>query len=248
MDITENEDISYNDFESLLLNREDMHVYLKKLKDACNNFHTRFERSVLDSISKTSECAKQVEKSFETISHLLNERKELKNSLDKIKLEQKVVEKKTINMMKEIERTKAEIESIKEMREKLSLDIVDLQQESEKSREHMKRQWDAVKKACRVFKNILDIHIDLEIIDHVENVTVTFFWAENPTDKKFYVILTHQNDCWKVKKIEPELSVENKYQLNNVQFSKQSEVANVTSLLCELRELFLKNYFKNNTS
>ena len=49
-----------------------------------------------------------------------------------------------------------------------------------------------------------------------------------------------------VKKIEPELSMENKYQLNYVvQFSKQSEVTNVTSLLYELRRLFLKNHFHN---
>lgn len=47
-----------------------------------------------------------------------------------------------------------------------------------------------------------------------------------------------------VKKVEPELSMENKYQLNHVvHFSKESEVANVTSLLCQLRTLFLKNYF-----
>lgn len=62
------------------------------------------------------------------MSHLLTERKELKSSLDKIKLEQKVVEKKAINTIKEIEKTKTDIESIQEKREKLSLEIVDLQQ------------------------------------------------------------------------------------------------------------------------
>lgn len=71
--------------------------------------------------------------------------------------------------------------------------------DSEKSKEDMKRQWDAVKKACRVYKNIVDLHIDVETVDHIENVTVTLFWTENPTEKKFFVILTRHDNCWKGK-------------------------------------------------
>ena len=71
--------------------------------------------------------------------------------------------------------------------------------EIEKSKEHLKKQWDALKKACRVYKNVLDVHIDCKMIDHFENVTVTFFWTENPTDKKFYVVLINQSNTWKGK-------------------------------------------------
>ncbi|OXU17684.1 hypothetical protein TSAR_008718 [Trichomalopsis sarcophagae] len=245
MYLPEDEDISCNDFENMILNPDEMKLYLKKLKDSCANFDAKVERNILQSISKSSECANQVEKNYETISQLSNQKKELKAAIENLKLEQKVIEKKAINRMKEIEKTKTDIESIKERKEKLMLEIVDLKQESEKSNEHMKKQWDAVKKACRMYKNVLDIHIDTEMIDHIEHVTVTFFWSENPTDHKYFIVLTYQDNCWKVKKIEPELSMENKYQLNRVvQFSKQSEVANVTLLLCELRKLFLKNYFE----
>lgn len=69
-----------------------------------------------------------MEKGSETIAQLSNQRKELKSALESVKLEQKVVEKRTINSIKEIEKTKADIESIKEKKEKLSLEIVDLQQ------------------------------------------------------------------------------------------------------------------------
>jgi hypothetical protein len=48
-----------------------------------------------------------------------------------------------------------------------------------------------------MYKNILDIHIDSKIIEEIEQVTVTFFWNENPTDKKFFVVFTHQDNCWK---------------------------------------------------
>ena len=163
-----------------------------------------------------------MEKSSEELSQLINKKKELKVVLENMKLEQKIVEKKAINTMTEIENTKTEILSMKEKNEKLSLEIVDFQNgkycwlllyiliflfiqqkyivnfiEIDKSRELMKKQWDAVKKACKVYKDTLDIRIDVETIDHIEHVTVTFFWAENPTDKKFFVVLMNQDECWK---------------------------------------------------
>lgn len=61
----------------------------------------------------------------------------------------------------------------------------------------MKKQWEALKRACRVYKDLLDIHIDIDTVDHVEHVIITFFWSENPTDKKFFVVLTCQDNCWK---------------------------------------------------
>ncbi|XP_011504627.1 PREDICTED: uncharacterized protein LOC105367565 [Ceratosolen solmsi marchali] len=247
MNIHEDNDILVREnvnFEEMLLNDDEMKGYLNKLKESCDNFQAKIDRGILESISKSSECAKRVEKCSESIMQLANQRKELKSGLESCNLKKKVVEKKTICTIKEIERTKADIESIKGKKEKLSLDIIDLQQEYNKTIEYMKKQWDAVKKACFMYKNILDIHIDVSTIGDSEQITVTFFWTENPTDKKFFVVFTHRDDCWRVKKIEPELSAENKYQLNHiVQFSKQSEVANVTLLLCELRTLFIKDYF-----
>ena len=73
------------------------------------------------------EDIKQVERSSETVAQLTNEIKELKASIENVVLEQKLVEKKTLNTMKEIDKTKEEIERIKESKEKLMLEIVDLQ-------------------------------------------------------------------------------------------------------------------------
>ena len=66
-----------------------------------------------------------------------------------------------------------------------------------KTQENLKKDWDALKKACRPYKNILDIHIDTEMIDELEHVTVTFFWGENHLDQKFFVVLIYQDNCWK---------------------------------------------------
>lgn len=57
-----------------------------------------------------------------------NKKIELKKSVESVKLEQKIVEKKTINAIKETEKTKTEIENIKEMKEKISLELVDIEQ------------------------------------------------------------------------------------------------------------------------
>lgn len=75
-----------------------------------------------------TECVKQVEKTCESISQLSNQKKDLKTSIEKIKLEQKLVEKKTMNAIKDIEKTKADIENIKEKKEKLSIEMVDIEQ------------------------------------------------------------------------------------------------------------------------
>lgn len=57
-----------------------------------------------------------------------SQKKELKSAIEDLKLEQKVIEKTAINRMREIEKIKADIESIKEKKEKLMLEIVDLKQ------------------------------------------------------------------------------------------------------------------------
>ena len=71
--------------------------------------------------------------------------------------------------------------------------------EVEESRENLKKDWNALKKSFSPYKNILDMHIDCKMIDNFENVTVTFFWRENPTDIKFYVVLLNQGNTWKGK-------------------------------------------------
>ena len=54
MYVLDGEDIFCEDFESMLTNPDDMKAYLRKLKESCNDFHTKFERSILESISKSS--------------------------------------------------------------------------------------------------------------------------------------------------------------------------------------------------
>lgn len=54
MDLADDEDISCSDFKSMLLNADEMKLYLKKLKDSCNNFDVKTERNIVQSISKSS--------------------------------------------------------------------------------------------------------------------------------------------------------------------------------------------------
>lgn len=142
--------------------------------------------------------------------------------MENVKLEQKVVEKRTINAIEETEKIKTETEKIKEEKEKISLELVDLEQgmsfdympknknynyclqiffntEFEKTKLYMKKQWEALKAACKVYKDTLDIRIDLDIIDQVEHITIIFFWSENPTDQTYSALLIHQDDHYRGK-------------------------------------------------
>ncbi|KAL7305819.1 hypothetical protein TKK_0002064 [Trichogramma kaykai] len=249
MTMTEHDELLSVDLESILLNSDQMNAYIKKLKDNCAKFQKKLEQGVHDTISKSSEHAKQYEYSSNALSRLTHQMDELKTQYERIKTEQKINEKKTSNIIKEVEKAKASIESLNEKHTNVISRIVDLEEEDQKSKDKLKKQWGALKKSYKWYKDILDVHIDSKMIDSVEHVTVTFFWSENPTNHNYFVELINRDNCWKVNKIQPELTVEQKHQLEHViKFSKQSEVCNVTLLLYELRKFFIKIYLDSNIS
>lgn len=47
-------DLMCEDIESLLMNREEMSLYLKKLKESCDSFSTKIHLKVQDLIFETS--------------------------------------------------------------------------------------------------------------------------------------------------------------------------------------------------
>lgn len=58
-------------------------------------------------------------------------------------------------------------------------------------------QWDAIKRACNMYKTYLDIHISLEEKEDHQYIKVAFFTHNKDTKDKYFVQLSHSSNCWK---------------------------------------------------
>ncbi|XP_015591934.1 uncharacterized protein LOC107266195 isoform X3 [Cephus cinctus] len=166
----------------------------------------------------------------------------LMTNLDDILLQEKVINKKICNIVKQQEDVQIEIERERKQKEKLSLEMVDSQQELEEKKTKMREKWDAIKKACAVFKETLQLHIRLDTIEEEEFIRISFFVNLNIAMDEYthYVDLVHSNNFWKVKKIEPNLELEHEEELIKVvDFKKQLNTVHVTMLL--YKQLLLLN-------
>ncbi|XP_024939210.1 uncharacterized protein LOC107266195 isoform X2 [Cephus cinctus] len=114
--------------------------------------------------------------------------------------------------------------------------------ELEEKKTKMREKWDAIKKACAVFKETLQLHIRLDTIEEEEFIRISFFVNLNIAMDEYthYVDLVHSNNFWKVKKIEPNLELEHEEELIKVvDFKKQLNTVHVTMLL--YKQLLLLN-------
>ena len=65
----------------------------------------------------------------------------------------------------------------------------------EERKKEKKQDWDAIKRACFIYKDKLDIRLVLNTSDDIENVTIMFFVKQH--QDKYYVTLTHKDNVWK---------------------------------------------------
>lgn len=162
---------------------------------------------------------------IKNLSHMYNQSKDLGSQLEDFSLSQKVVNKKLQNAIKIEEKIIEEVEIEKQKKERLALEMVDLLQGSEKifffyyfciimillyfifsyfnleqeeKRITKQKDWGAIKKATLVFKEKMNLHINLKAMDDHDCVTVTFFIDRNPDKDNYYVqLLNYNNIKWR---------------------------------------------------
>lgn len=218
---------------------------LQKLVSNCYNFREKIASKVEDATAYEIEYMDKKTQNANKILELQQEIENVKSEMDAVKLQQKVVMKKFSTAVKQQDKLKYEIDNEKLKRDNLTLEIVDLQQESEKRKEHKIAKWNAIKHACYYYKQHLDFSIHL--IDNKEQereqIKISFFIHNPDTKDKYFVCLTNYDNTYRVETIEPVLKKEYLRELKGiVDFSKQSEISDVTVFLCKLRYIFVKYY------
>lgn len=138
---------------------------------------------------------------------------------------------------------KARIEESKKERESLALQVLEKEKELEGKKEEMKADFDALKRACFIYKDKLNMRIRGEFEPNNEEIVVIFFYKKS--NDKYCVHLSRDDSIWRVNKIEPDLKDEHRKELNEiVTFSAEAKVNNITAFLCKMRKVFLKHYCK----
>lgn len=67
--------------------------------------------------------------------------------------------------------------------------------EAEDKKKKKVLQWDAVKRACTLYKVNLDIHISLQEEEDCQKITFSFF--THMAQGTYFVLLSCSQDCWK---------------------------------------------------
>ncbi|XP_017893043.1 uncharacterized protein LOC108632775 [Ceratina calcarata] len=234
------EEFNY-DIVYVIQNRE--FSVLKKLVSNCYNFREKIAIKIEAATTYEIECIGKRTQNAHKISELQQELEKLKSEMDAIKLEQKVVVKKLSNAIKKQEELKEEVNDAKLKRDSLTLEMIDLQQESEKRKEHKVAKWNAIKLACFYYKQYLDFSIHLTENEEHEQIKGSFFVCDADMKDKYFVYVTNYDSIWRVETIEPVLKKEHLREFKNiVDFSKQSEISDLTAFLCKLRDIFVKYY------
>lgn len=58
-------------------------------------------------------------------------------------------------------------------------------------------QWDAIKRACNIYKVNLDIHLSLQEENDCEYVKISFFTHNKAIKDEYFVQLSCSNNYWK---------------------------------------------------
>lgn len=218
---------------------------LKKWIYLCREFRTWVAARIEEELLYEQECIRKRSANDRKISELQREIDKVKSDTEATLLEQKITDKKISNVIKSQERLKDELEKIKIQRDTLSLEMVDLELEMETRKRNKILQWDAIKRACHIYKANLKIHMSLQEEKDCEEVKVSFFTHSAATKNQYFVRLLCCDGHWKVEQIEPMLKREH---YNNLPIvtdpSGNPKVSDITLLLCQVRSIFLKYYMK----
>ncbi|KAL2717851.1 hypothetical protein V1478_011727 [Vespula squamosa] len=216
---------------------------LEKLSSFCCEFEKHVISKVENATAGKNEYSQTKQTNMVKISELQKQVETLKYEIDDIMLKQKIVDKKISNMIKQKEILQKDIAEVKAYRDSLSLELVDLKQEVQDRKEKKRKDWDAIKRATNIYKHNLNFGINIEEKEDYDDVKISFFKNNEDTKDKYYVHLINKDKLWKVKEIQPTLKNEHLIDLKGtVDFTRQSQVSNITAFLCLLRIVFLKYY------
>ncbi|XP_015436709.1 PREDICTED: uncharacterized protein LOC107192043 [Dufourea novaeangliae] len=230
------------DIAHILQNRD--FTVLQKLLSHSNNFRAKISAKIEDTITHEIECKEKRTLHVNRISELKQEIDSLKSEIDATKLQQKIVDKKIFNAIKQQEELKEKVNNEKSKRDSLCIEMVDLQQESEKRRENKILTWNAIKRACHIYKQYLDVHVQLLDTKECEHIRISFFTHNEDLNNKYFVNLYNSSNQWKVEEVQPEFKKEDFDDFKGiVDFSAQSEIFDITAFLCKLRHIFIKCYY-----
>ncbi|XP_071645655.1 uncharacterized protein [Temnothorax longispinosus] len=225
--------------------QNDDHTIVNKWISSCREFRLSVDARIEQALLREKDCSKKKSVNTGKISELQQEIGTTKSDIDAVILEQKVTDRKISNAIKLQENLKDELEKTKVQRETLSLEMVDLQLELEERKRKKILQWDAIKRACNIYKVNLDIHLSLQEEQDCERVKFSFFTHNEATKDKYFVQLSRSNNHWTVEQIEPRLKKEHLKELSTIKdFSDCSKVSDITLFLYQVRSVFLKYYIK----
>lgn len=138
-------------------------------------------------------------------------------------LEQKVLQKKINNNSKSIDQLKEEIALEKNKKEELTLELIDLETgnlffynfslhliviilmdnfffnlDLETLKNEKIKNYEALKKAIGMYKEKLNVHFTVEILEDHDRVKITYFQKENPKKDYYYIqLINYKNIVWK---------------------------------------------------
>lgn len=229
----------------LYLSKNDDHTVLDKWLSSCRMFRQSIDAKIQQGLLYEKDCSRKKSVNTGKMSELQQEIGTTKSDIDNIILQQKVTDKKISNAIKSQEDLKDQLENAKVQRETLSLEMVDLQLEIEERKRKKILQWDAIKRACNIYKVNLDIHINLQEEKDCQYVKISFFTHNEATKDKYFVQLSCSDNHWRVEQIEPRLKKEHLKELSAIKdLSEHSKVSDITLFLCQVRSIFLKHYMK----
>ncbi|KYQ60263.1 hypothetical protein ALC60_00671 [Trachymyrmex zeteki] len=212
---------------------------------SCREFRLRVDARIEQGHLYEKDCSKKKSVYTDKMSELQQEISTTKSNIDSVILQQKIMDKKISNVIKLQEDLKDELEKAKARKEVLLLEMVDLQYEVEERKKKKILQWDAIKRACNIYKVHLDVYISLQEDEDCQFIKISFFTNNEETKNKYFVQLSYSDNHCTVERIEPRINKEHFNELSSIKDSSEhSKVSDITLFLCQVRSLFLKHYMK----
>ncbi|XP_072747620.1 uncharacterized protein [Anoplolepis gracilipes] len=219
--------------------------FLEKLESSLRNFRLIFAAQVQKRLLYEKDCADK--KSIIATKKLELQQKidTVTSNIDAIMLQKEVTEKKISDVIKLENNLKNGLKDTKMQKDALCLEIMDLELEIEERKRNKLLQWEAIKRVCNIYKENLDIHINLQEEKDCQYIKVTFFTHNKETKDKYFVQLSHSDNNWKIEHIEPKLKKEYFNELSIAEDSSEySKILDIPLFLYEIRNIFLKYYIR----
>ncbi|XP_014483973.1 PREDICTED: uncharacterized protein LOC106749236 [Dinoponera quadriceps] len=227
--------------------QNDDHTILQKWISSCRDFRSRVAAEIEERLLLEADDTKKRSVNAEKISELQQEINTVKSAVDSVVLEEKKVDKQISNAIKSQENLKTESGEMMAQYSALEIEIMDLQIEIDQRKKKKVLQWDAVKRACKIYKMNLDIHINLQEEEDRQYIKFSFFTYLNKDKEDIYFVKLSckQDDDWRIEEIEPKIKKVYQSQLSSIiDFPEYSKVSDITLFLCQVRNIYLKYFIK----